>query len=139
MPNLGSLSGFRFLIVEDEVLQAASLGHMLVALGGIVSETAYGYEHARRSVDEVVFDCAILDINLGGALSFPIIDRLSERGIPFVICTAYGDATDVHPGAWAAPRVDKPIRLPDLQEAVLEALDAVPRHVQNNKARSMAD
>jgi CheY-like chemotaxis protein len=139
MPSSGPLSEFRFLIVEDEVLQAASLGDMLVALGGTVSGTAYGYDQARLSVDEVAFDCAILDINLGGALSFPIIDRLSERGIPFVICTAYGDATDVHPGAWAAPRLDKPIRLPDLQEAVLEALDAVPRRVQTKKARSMAD
>jgi DNA-binding response OmpR family regulator len=124
MPNSGSLSGFRFLIVEDEVLQAACLADMLVALGGTVSETAYGYDQARRSVDEVVFDCAILDINLGGVLSFPIIDRLCERSIPFVICTAYGAATDVHPGAWAAPRLDKPLQLPELREAVLEALDA---------------
>jgi CheY-like chemotaxis protein len=123
--SIGPLAGYRFLIVEDEVMQAAYVGEMLTELGGTVSKTIHDYQQARRAVDETAFDCAILDINLGGMLSFSIVDALRQRGIPFVICTAYADAVDVHPGAWAAPRLDKPVELLALQEAVLEALDSV--------------
>ena len=125
MPSSAPLSGYRFLIIEDEVLQATHLAEMLGELGGSVSKAVHGYEQARKAVDEVAFDCAILDINLSGTLAFHIADILRDRGIPFVICTAYADAVDVHPGAWGAPRLDKPVQLADLQEAVLEALSSV--------------
>jgi CheY-like chemotaxis protein len=83
------------------------------------------YQQARRAIDELVHDCAMLDVNLGGTLSFPLADALRARGIPFVVCTAYADAVDVHPGVWAAPRIDKPVQPFELQEAVMEALNAV--------------
>jgi CheY-like chemotaxis protein len=120
------LSGHRFLIIEDEVMQALQLADMLAELGGTVTKTAYSADEAGSTVDDVPFDCALVDINLGGTLSFSIVDDLRRKGIPFVICTAYADAVDVHPGAWAAPRLDKPINLPALQEAVLEAFRSVP-------------
>jgi CheY-like chemotaxis protein len=124
MQQQGPLSGYRFLVVEDEAMQAAYLGEMILESGGTVSRTVHNYQQARQALDDATFDCAMLDINLGGTLSFTIADALRARGIPFVVCTAYADAVDVHPGAWAAPRLNKPIQLPELQEAVLEALES---------------
>jgi DNA-binding response OmpR family regulator len=36
-------------------------------------------------------DLAVLDINLGGTMSFPIAEALARRGIPFLFLTGYGD------------------------------------------------
>ena len=36
-------------------------------------------------------DGAVLDVNLGGELSFPIAVTLAERGIPFLFLTGYDD------------------------------------------------
>lgn len=44
------LVGIRFLIIEDEIVQALLLGEMLSDMGGIVSDTVYGYEQARNEI-----------------------------------------------------------------------------------------
>jgi CheY-like chemotaxis protein len=118
------LSGLRFLIVEDEILQAMRLGEMLAEMGGTISETAFGYEDARKAVNESPFDCVLLDINLNGTLSFPIADMLKGKGIPFVFCTAYADGVDAYPGAPEVQRVDKPVQPSKLRDAVLSSLEA---------------
>ncbi|MGB0085951.1 MAG: response regulator [Rhodomicrobiaceae bacterium] len=118
------LSGLRFLIVEDEMLQALRLGEMLAEMGGTVSGTAFDYEEARKAVNETAFDCAVLDVNLNGTLSFPIADALTELGIPFVFCTAYADGLDAYPHAPDVWRVDKPVLPDDLRDAVLSTLQA---------------
>jgi CheY-like chemotaxis protein len=38
------------------------------------------------------FDMAILDLNLGGVLTYPVADVLVEQGIPFVFATGYGSS-----------------------------------------------
>ena len=106
-------------------MQAAHVSEMLAELGGAVSKAVYNYPDARQAIDDVDFDCAILDINLGGTLAFPLVDVLRDRGVPLVICTSYADAVDVHRGAWGAPRLDKPVQREALREIVLEALSAV--------------
>ena len=118
------LSGYDFLIIEDESLQAYLIGDMLDSMGGTVKKMAFTYEQARSAVDDVPFDCAILDINLGGTLSFRLADLLRTRGAAFIVCTAYGDAVDVYPSISRIPRLDKPIEKDELLEAVLQALEA---------------
>ena len=68
------------------------------------------------------FDCAILDINLSGTLSFRLAETLKREKIPFVFCTAYAEAADVYPDASNTPRVDKPVRPSDLRDALLSVL-----------------
>jgi DNA-binding NtrC family response regulator len=118
------LAGIRFLIIEDEIMQALLLGEMLSDMGGIIVDTVYGYEQARNAVHENVFDCAVLDINLSGTLSFSIAEMLKNRGIPFVFCTAFADGVDAYPDALRTSWVDKPVQSEELREAVLAALKA---------------
>jgi CheY-like chemotaxis protein len=118
---MSELSGYSFLIIEDEALQAHAIGDMLGSMGGTV-KMALTYEQARNAVENVAFDCAILDINLGGTLSFRVADALRLRGTPFILCTAYADAVDVYPGVSDVPRLDKPVERSALLEAVSQAL-----------------
>jgi DNA-binding NtrC family response regulator len=127
MEQARPLDGVRFLIVEDEIVQAMLLGEMLTEMGGIVSETAYGYEQARKAVNSEEFDCAVLDINLSGTLSFPIADALKQRGVPFLFCTAFTAGMGAYPYASDVLQIEKPVRSDDLRAAVLCALEQV-RH-----------
>jgi CheY-like chemotaxis protein len=116
------LAGYRFLIVEDEILQAQRVGDMLVEMGGTVAKITYGFEQARAAISDTDFDCAILDINLSGTLSFRLAVSLKREKIPFVFCTAYAEAADVYPDASNTPRIDKPVRPTDLRDALLSVL-----------------
>lgn len=55
-------------------------------------------------------DAALLDINLGGDLVFPVAEALADRGIPFAFATGYDGWTI--PGAYAHVRhFDKPVEM----------------------------
>lgn len=116
------LSGYRFAVIEDEIPQALQLAAMLEEMGGAVAVTAYSYEQALKALDGADFDCALLDINLAGTLSFPIADRLRERRIPFIFCTAYADAASVYVYAAEAPRLDKPVSAIELRDNLIALL-----------------
>ena len=122
------LDGVRFLIIEDEIIQAMLLSEMLTEMGGIVSETAHGYEQASKAVYNETYDCALLDINLGGTLTFPIADALKKRGVPFLFCTAFTAGVDAYPYASDILQIEKPVRFEELRDAVLAALDLEEVH-----------
>ncbi len=118
------LSGVRFLVIEDEIMQALSIDDMLADMGGVVAAHAFAYDEARQAVKQGGFDCAVLDVNLNGTLSFPIAEMLRERGVPFIFCTAFGDGVDAHPAATEVLRVDKPIQSDNLRDALVAVMDA---------------
>ena len=120
--KLRPLTGYRFLIVEDEILQAHRVGDLIVEMGGEVAKIVYGFEQARTAIADTAFDCAILDINLNGTLSFRLAESLKRQDIPFIFCTAYAEAADVYPDASDTPRVDKPVRPAELRDALLLVL-----------------
>ncbi|SDN14079.1 CheY chemotaxis protein or a CheY-like REC (receiver) domain [Methylobacterium phyllostachyos] len=83
------LEGRRVLLVEDESLVAMMAEDMLLDLGCEVIvamrlDKAVDYVHAET------FDLAVLDVNLGDALSYPVANLLRERCTPFLFATGYG-------------------------------------------------
>jgi DNA-binding response OmpR family regulator len=101
------LRGARILIVEDEFYLADDLAAALKGNGALVLGPVGTLADAQSAVDAGNFDCAILDMNLRGDMSFPIADRLQEAGIPFLIATGYNSAS--LPERFAGvPRVEKP-------------------------------
>ena len=116
------LTGFRFLIIEDEMSQARLLEEILKEMGGTVTEMVFSFEQAREVVSKDGFDCALLDVNLNGTLSFPIAEAMRMRGIPFVFCTGFADGVDVYPETVRIPVVNKPVQIDELCDAVLMAL-----------------
>jgi CheY-like chemotaxis protein len=116
------LSGLRVLIVEDETLQALALADMVAKLGGSVAAIANRFEDGMEASLGEAFDCAILDVNLGGTLSFPIAEHLQQRGVPILFCTAYADAAKVFAGRGPVACLDKPIEKVALRDALLGLL-----------------
>jgi DNA-binding response OmpR family regulator len=79
----------RILVVEDEYLIAMSLQDALESAGSIVLGPAPSVDKAIKIIDsEPHIDAAVLDVNLGGVLAYPVADMLIARKIPFVFTRA---------------------------------------------------
>ncbi|WP_299563336.1 response regulator [Enterovirga sp.] len=83
------LAGYRILVVEDEYFVAADIEDALTRAGADVIGPVSHMDEALLHVDRDEFDLAVLDINLGHDLAYPVADALLERGVPFVFATAY--------------------------------------------------
>lgn len=116
------LAGYKFLIIEDEMMQAWQMGDMLVDLGGTVEKIAFSFGQGREALASGGYDCAIVDVNLNGQLAFPLAVALEHQGIPFIFCSAFADALDLYPDLGRAPRVSKPVSPGRLRDAVLLVL-----------------
>ncbi len=108
---LPSLQGRRVLVVEDEYLLAEDLREGLVSQGaevmGPVASVAEALELLRAGPAPFT---AILDINLGGEMVYPVGDELRAMGIPFIFATGYEPWSI--PEAYAdVPRAEKPVEL----------------------------
>lgn len=107
----------RILIVEDEMLVAMLIEDTISDLGHQVVGPAMRLEAALAAAEADDFDFAILDINLAGKQSFPVADRLSERGIPFMFASGYGAAGLIEPYK-AAPILQKPFVSAQIAQAL---------------------
>ena len=78
------------------------------------------------------FDAAILDVNLGGELVYPVADLLAARKMPFVFVTGYGvESID---GRFAhVPVLKKPIQRQVLQSIFLTASDDEPANIARTR------
>jgi CheY-like chemotaxis protein len=88
--HTAKLNGLRILLVEDEAMVAMLVEGMLTALGCQVVEWVANIPAALNAIDTIEFDGALLDMNLSGAVVFPVAEVLAARGLPFVFVTGYG-------------------------------------------------
>jgi CheY-like chemotaxis protein len=115
----------RILIVEDEIQVALHLEDVLVELGhrvvGPCSRIQIAIEMARTED----IDFAVLDINVAGAPSFPVVDILRQRRIPFVFASGYGNEglTD---GYRDETVLHKPFESRELRRSIATAFPACP-------------
>lgn len=77
----------RILVVEDEIELSTLLQTILVGEGYGV-EQAYSLSDALHSIDDEVFDAAVLDVELRDGVVFSVADALKARGIPFFFLSA---------------------------------------------------
>jgi two-component sensor histidine kinase len=88
-----SLRGRRILVVEDEPAIALATASTLERLGcevvGPVATLQQGLFLAEAELSRL--DAALLDVKLGGEVSFPISDILAKAGVPFAHVTGYGE------------------------------------------------
>ena len=119
---MASRKARRVLVVEDEYIVALEAEDLLAELGYVVVAAAPTLNDALLAAQAKKFDCAILDVNLGGELSYPIAEMLTERGVPFIFATAYPTYTIDH-GYRHVPKVQKPFDGRSLGAAIEEALN----------------
>lgn len=120
-----TIEGARIFVVEDESFITMLLQDMFEELHCEVVSLASRFEDALEKANTLSFEVAILDVNLNGERTFPIAEALMARGLPFVFATGYGAAA-VPQDFRAAPVLQKPFRIADLERAVRAAL-AAPR------------
>ena len=77
----------RILVVEDEAIIAMLVEEMVLDFGSEVVGPAAKMDDALRLASQAPLDAAILDVNVGGAVVFPVADVLQQRGIPIIFAT----------------------------------------------------
>jgi DNA-binding response OmpR family regulator len=101
----------RIFIVEDEFLAAMLLEDELRARGWLTLGPFTTLKQARDAAETEQFDLAILDINLGGEMVYPLADELAARGIPFIFLSGYL-SRDLPERFKVRPKLSKPFNAP---------------------------
>jgi CheY-like chemotaxis protein len=117
------LSGMTVIVVEDEMMVSLLLEDMLGALGCDAVLHAASVSSALAELSGTQPDVAVLDVNLGSEMVYPVAEQLNRAGIPFVFTTGYGrGAIKLE---WAArPCVQKPFNIDAFATALRSALAA---------------
>lgn len=85
-----TLEGKRILIVEDEYHLAQDMAADFAAAGAVVVGPIPNLRKALGLIQMgETIDAAVLDINLGGDLVYPVADALLVLEVPFVFATGY--------------------------------------------------
>jgi len=121
-----NIHSLRILVVEDNLLTADAIQDLLETSGCEVIGPVPTVAAALDLVAREAIDGAVLDINLGGELAFPVAAALIERDIPFLFLTGYDDLV-VPPQYRGMRRLDKPTDMRMLAEIVLNAFGQVSR------------
>lgn len=114
------LAGKRILVVEDEAVIAAMIEDMLVELGATVIGPAATISNGLTLAGAGHIDAAVLDVNVRGERIEPVASLLSERSVPIVFASGYGD-TGV-PMKLIDIALAKPFKLDDLGRALVQVL-----------------
>ena len=118
-----ALTNHRVLVVEDQSLIALDLEMALndaqATVLGPISRVQAGLDLVAR---EAQISAAILDVNVGSEMVFPVADALLERSVPFLF------ATGEHPArSRGALRVSRPTKSPPMPLALSDKLRACCR------------
>ena len=113
-----ALRGLRVLIVEDSNVVARAIQSLLEEMGMVVVGPVATSIDAERLLIERSPELAVVDIHLKGEVSFNLIDRLHDAGIPVLATSGLALQSRL---ASAAAILQKPFSGSDL----LAALDGI--------------
>ena len=116
-----TLAGLRVLVVEDEALVALVVEDFLLDHMCVIVEPYNQVEDALNAAQDAKIDFALLDVNVGGLVVYPVAELLQARGIPFLLVTGYGaEAAPVAHPEWRV--CSKPFKLDALASEILAEL-----------------
>lgn len=121
-----ALTGWRFLVVEDEPLIGLDLADTLQRAGAQVLGPVGTESEALQLIEETQFEGALLDANLHGRPVDAIAAALTRRHIPFVFVTGYG-GEGLRTSFKHAPALTKPVN----DRQLVDALRRLQRKADN--------
>ena len=115
--------GMRFMVIEDDTLQAIDLESLLVDMGHTVVAVAQHPDSAQRQLDRLrgEVDCAVLDLDLAGQTSVAFAEELRQRKIPFLFVTGHAPE-DVAALGLDCVVIEKPYTLNQLRAGLRRTL-----------------
>ncbi len=121
----------RVLLAENEAIIGMMMREFLLEYGVfVVGPCCTLSETLAAAMGE--FDCAILDLNLGGETVYPVASMLAKRNIPFAFVTGYGRESIDRQFA-VAPIMQKPITRDSLGKYLAEMLGEQWTARENNR------
>lgn len=104
-----TFAGRRVLVVEAEFLVSLATTDLLENVGCEIVGPATSLAMAVRLAQSEPLDAAVLDIDVGGEMIWPVAEELDRRGVPFLFLSAINQMM-IFPALFAAnPRLDKPV------------------------------
>lgn len=122
------LNGLRFLVVEDDELNAMLCEEQLLSHGAGEIKRCDSVASTMDALDQHPFDAAVVDFRLNDEDSTSILDRLEEMRIPRVLVT--GGTFDPIPRRFAHIRV---LTKPYSCDALLHAVAASMQRLLDGK------
>lgn len=111
----------KILVVEDSVLIAMEVKHLVEDCGCGVVGPAATVARALAAIDSTPdLAGAVLDVNLDGEWIWPVVDRLQEESIPFMLTTGYG-RRDIPEGLRDLPIIVKPVTAASIRRGLEHA------------------
>ena len=120
---VSALAGKRVLVVEDEYFIATEIAEALEAAGAVVIGPAATVPEAEdlAAASEGRLDAALLDVNLGGTMIWPVLELLTAREVPVVLSTGYEEGS-IPPAYAHLSRHQKPVSMRVLLRALAERI-----------------
>ena len=116
------------LVLEDDMLLAMDMEDHLISRGYSVHGPYGRVGEALDAIPGLDIDVAIVDLNLNGEFSFPVIQELRQRGVPVIVCSGYVELPELKTRLQGVPLLAKPWcpeRLDILVSNILNATSTV--------------
>lgn len=118
------LAGKQLLVVDDEPLLAFDVGEILEAQGAEVIGPCTSLAEARFNLAQLPAppDGAVLDIQVGEELIWPLAEELERNGTKCVFVSAYFGPEERNGLDRSRPRLTKPLNEGELRKALKSIL-----------------
>jgi two-component SAPR family response regulator len=112
------------LLLEDDLLLAMDMEDHLLQTGHKIVGPFGRIVDALDAIPRNALDGAIVDLNLHGELSFPVIEALQERDVPVIICSGYAELPELKGRLKGLPMLPKPWNAQKLNRMMEETFGA---------------
>lgn len=99
----------KILIVEDEAFVAMDMAGALEDHGFEIAGIAMNVKQALDLIDECRPSAAVLDVNLGKEVVWPVARQLKQLQVPIIFSTADLAHGELHDEFASAPKIEKPL------------------------------
>lgn len=115
------------LLLEDDLLLAMDMEDHLLQTGHKIVGPFGRIADAIDAIPRNDLAGAIVDLNLHGELSFPVIEMLREHSVPVIVCSGYAELPEVKNRLNGLPMLPKPWNTQKLDRLMRETFGVPSR------------
>ncbi len=113
------------LLLEDDLLLAMDIEDHLLQTGHKIIGPFGRIADAMDAIPRNDLAGAIVDLNLQGELSVPVIEMLQERDVPVIICSSHAELPELRNKLKGLPMLPKPWHPQKLNRLVEETFGSI--------------